>query len=255
MKLQICDSIMMSRADNICGKLAEVEGDACATWRSKLLHSKPPFYQNDAESTSLSVLHSQNKQNTRIWDSITTVLQSLSGSLLLLTRNFVSIELAVCSPVNYGDVTCCRKWNQYHVTPCQSYSLSHVLTFSFRSLYDLQTCRSQKVFSGEIQESTSDVSAEKVWSRQLIAIKPISNLSTISKVLERLVLIKLRPHLFSSSSFNEYQSCYRTSNLTETALPAVLNGVYTAANDKQLSVIIRLDLSAAFDTVQHDISK
>jgi len=44
------DSIMKSRADDIRGKLAKVEGDARATWRTaqKLLHSKPPVYQNDA---------------------------------------------------------------------------------------------------------------------------------------------------------------------------------------------------------------
>jgi len=83
--------------------------------------------------------------------------------------------------------------------------------------------------------------------------RPISNLNTISKVLERLALIQLRPHLLNSSNFSEYQSGYRTGHSTETALLEVLDGVYTAADDKQVSVVIGLDLSAAFDTVQHDI--
>ena len=38
---------------------------------------------------------------------------------------------------------------------------------------------------------------------------------------------------------------------TETALLEVLDGVYTAADDKQISVLISLDLSAAFDTIDH----
>ena len=39
----------------------------------------------------------------------------------------------------------------------------------------------------------------------------------------------------------------------ETALLDVLDGVYTAADDKQISVLIGLDLSAAFDTVDHSL--
>jgi len=41
--------------------------------------------------------------------------------------------------------------------------------------------------------------------------------------------------------------------LTETALLEILDGVYTAADDKQVTVLISLDLSAAFDTVDHDV--
>jgi len=40
--------------------------------------------------------------------------------------------------------------------------------------------------------------------------RPISNLSTISKVLERLVLVQLRPHLLGSANFSEYQSAMAT---------------------------------------------
>jgi len=63
------------------------------------------------------------------------------------------------------------------------------------------------------------------------------------------VLVRLRPHLLSSTN----QSAYRTGHSTETALLEVLDGVYTAAVDKQISVLIGLDLSAAFDTVDHSL--
>jgi hypothetical protein len=81
--------------------------------------------------------------------------------------------------------------------------------------------------------------------------RPISNLSTVSKVLERLAQARLRPHLLSSANFSQYQSAYRTGHSTETALLGVLDGVFTAADDKQISVVIGLDLSAAFDTIAH----
>jgi len=62
----------------------------------------------------------------------------------------------------------------------------------------------------------------------------------------------MRPHLLESANFTEYQSAYRKGHSTETALLEVLDGVYTAA-DKQVTVLIRLHLSAAFDTVDHEI--
>ena len=55
--------------------------------------------------------------------------------------------------------------------------------------------------------------------------RTISNISTISKVLERLALIQLRPHLLNSTNFSEYQSGYRrTGHSTETALLEVFDG-------------------------------
>jgi len=82
---------------------------------------------------------------------------------------------------------------------------------------------------------------------------PISNLSTVSNVLERLVLAHLRPHLLSSANFGQFQSAYRKGHSTETALLDVLDGAFTAADDKHVTLLIGLDLSAAFDTVDHDL--
>ena len=77
--------------------------------------------------------------------------------------------------------------------------------------------------------------------------RPISNRSTVSMVPERLALA--RPLLVNLANFSQYQSAYRTGYSTGTAGLGVFHGVYTAADNKQISVLIGLDLSAAFDTV------
>jgi len=63
----------------------------------------------------------------------------------------------------------------------------------------------------------------------------------------------MRPHLLGSANFSNYQSAYRKDHSTKTALMDVLDRVYTAADDKQVTVLIGFDLSAAFDTVDHQI--
>ena len=55
----------------------------------------------------------------------------------------------------------------------------------------------------------------------------------------------------SSANFSQFQSAYRQGHCTETALIDVLDNVYTAADVEQVTVLIGLDLSAAFDTVCH----
>jgi len=54
----------------------------------------------------------------------------------------------------------------------------------------------------------------KIWHRLAV----YCNLPTVSKVLERLVLARLRPHLLSSANFSQFQSAYRKGHSTETAL-------------------------------------
>ena len=81
--------------------------------------------------------------------------------------------------------------------------------------------------------------------------RPISNLSTISKVLKKLALAQLRPHLLSSVNFCPFQSGYRTGHSTETTLLVLLNDVDTAGDDRRCTGVIGLDISAAFDTISH----
>jgi len=103
-----------------------------------------------------------------------------------------------------------------------------------------------------IQISAGAAATEEGGARQVVAsqrYRPISNLSTVSKVLERLVLARLRPHLTNSKNFSKRQSAYRQGHSTETALLDVLDSIHTAADSKEVTLLIGLDISAAFDTV------
>ena len=83
--------------------------------------------------------------------------------------------------------------------------------------------------------------------------RPVSNLSTVSKVLKHLVLTRLQTHLLGSNNFSQFQSAYRKDHSTEMALLDVLDRAFTAAVNKHVSLLIGLDLSAAFNTVNHDL--
>ena len=83
--------------------------------------------------------------------------------------------------------------------------------------------------------------------------RPITNLPTLSKILERLALRRLRHHVMTTGNFSKYQSAYRTGHSTETALLKVVNDVITSVCHQEPTVLLSLDISAAFDTIDHNI--
>src|SRR6218665_2723727 len=71
--------------------------------------------------------------------------------------------------------------------------------------------------------------------------RPISNLSFISKTLERLVSLQLLSYLENSGLLPTYQSGFRTNHSTETALLSLLSYIYSAIDKSQLSLLARVD--------------
>ena len=83
--------------------------------------------------------------------------------------------------------------------------------------------------------------------------RPISNLTFISKVIERIVASQLTGYLQMNRLLPDHQSAYRQAHSTETALLKIFSDILDAADSAQVTLLGLLDLSAAFDTVDHDI--
>ena len=83
--------------------------------------------------------------------------------------------------------------------------------------------------------------------------RPISNLSFLSKLTERVVKNRLEQHLTKNSLYNLHQSAYTRFHSTETALLSVYDSLVQATAKQQVSCLCLLDLSAAFDTIDHTI--
>ena len=83
--------------------------------------------------------------------------------------------------------------------------------------------------------------------------RPISNLRFISKSAEKVVHMRLIQHLDDENLHEVFQSAYKSRHSTETALTRIQNDILCAIDNNQCVALVLLDLSAAFDTVDHDI--
>ena len=84
-------------------------------------------------------------------------------------------------------------------------------------------------------------------------LRPISNLRFISKLTERAVYNQTYDHLMANDLLPKLQSAYRKRYSTETALIKIYNDFLLSMNQQHVTLLVLLDLSAAFDTVDHSI--
>ena len=83
--------------------------------------------------------------------------------------------------------------------------------------------------------------------------RPVSNLPFLSKITEKVVLKQLKEYLDENNLLPINQSAYKESHSTETALLRIMNDLLLETENDNISVLSLLDLSSAFDTIDHEI--
>lgn len=83
--------------------------------------------------------------------------------------------------------------------------------------------------------------------------RPVSHLPFLSKVLEKVVFIQLQAFMQKNSVLEKFQSGFRSRHSTESALLRVHNDIALSVDAGNPAVLVLLDLTAAFDTVDHAV--
>ena len=81
--------------------------------------------------------------------------------------------------------------------------------------------------------------------------RPVSLLSNLGKIQERIVFKHIYNHLFSNNLLFQYQSGFRPGHSTTFQLIDIFHHICQSFDEKQYSCMVSCDISKAFDKVWH----
>ena len=94
---------------------------------------------------------------------------------------------------------------------------------------------------------------KKLSQLEMSNYRPVAILSPLSKVLEKIIYQQIYNYFTSNQLFHPNLHGYRRNRSTQTALLQMYDRLVSAASQGQVSGVILIDLSAAFDIVDSDI--
>ena len=141
------------------------------------------------------------------------------------------------------------------IDPCpSSWIKDHIDIFAPLLTYIINSSFSQNDFADSWKRAVVIPLLKKKGLDLILSnYRPVSNLSYVSKIIERCALEQFNLHLQEDDLLPSYQSAYRSSFSTETALMKIHCDLLSSMEKQEVTAFVGLDLSAAFDTVDHSI--
>ena len=111
------------------------------------------------------------------------------------------------------------------------------------------------VFPNQLKRAviTPIIKSPSANNNELKNYRPVSSLPFMSKVVEKSIYSQLNEHIEQNHLHAKFQSAYRRNHSCETGLANIFNDIERCLNSGENVVLLLLDSSAAFDTVDHVI--
>ena len=128
---------------------------------------------------------------------------------------------------------------------CFVTSLQHIINISLQS----------GIFPDDLKHGsiTPILKSTDLDIDSLGSYRPVTTLPFLSKLLEKAASLQVISYLQSQNLIPHYQSAYLKSHSCETALFKFTNDVQQMLSERKMVILVQLDLSAAFDTVDHAV--
>ncbi|XP_077179731.1 uncharacterized protein LOC143830542 [Paroedura picta] len=140
--------------------------------------------------------------------------------------------------------------------PCPSWLLK---TASIKIMGPLQEIINLSLTTGEFPEGLKEAVVRPLLKKTSLNpqepnnYRPVSHLAFLGKMIERAVANQLTEYLEEASVLDPSQSGFRPGHGVETALVALTDDLRRQLDRGGSALLILLDLSAAFDTVDHEL--
>ena len=211
-----------------------------------------PFLENRLSSQPISQ-HSQRRISLISWNKKSRVFVRTRPALLHLPSPQPPAHLPHSHFVHRN---WCRRWLEEWLQRAVNWT-QHWLSLSksswkscFHSSQGCATPLSRKVICHRPKQlllwhrhCRNQVWIQAIWENY----RPISNHSFMSKVMERIVVC------LAANRLPKFQSGFRRHHSAETALLRVLSDIFYPTDKGEVLLLALLDVSAAFDTVDHSI--
>lgn len=192
------------------------------------------FFVNGVPKTSLSNeiknFYSNNNINNNNFK-----FKPVTDNCIYEILNHITTTATGCDGINITMLKLCCP----HIIPYLTHIVNH--------------CLGENTFPAMWKRAVVTVLPKKPNPEILKDLRCISILPTLSKIIEKIMEIQLREHLELNSLIPIIQSGFRPGHSCTTALLHIVDEVITATDKGLCTVLVSLDFSRAFDTINYDL--
>ena len=254
-----CQLLSTTRETFYNSKMVENAGDQKALFSvvNKLLHRKSethlPAYDNLNELTNRFANFFINKiRNIRceLGDALPYKESEISTATSCELTVFSAVTTSdIQSLINKSNNKCCSldpisTWLFKNCLPSLLPIVTNIVNQSLESI--MPSSYKEAVLTPILKKPNMDPEVLKNY-------RPVSNLPYVSKLIEKIVAKQLTSYVHTNNLEEAMQSAYRANHSTETALCRLHNDIVSSLDRNECVLLVSLDLSAAFDTIDHQI--